>query len=69
MGERDESTARERTGFVSAVRALDRVLLSGDYVIPLFYPQRQWLAYSSRLAMPVKVPLSGVDFETWWVRK
>ena len=31
------SRRRPRTDFVSAVRALDRVLLSGDYVIPLFY--------------------------------
>ena len=28
--------ARERPGFVSAVRALDRTLMSGFYVIPAF---------------------------------
>ena len=29
--------ARERADFVAAVRALDRVLISGCYVVPLFY--------------------------------
>ena len=32
--------AEDRDGFVSAVRALDRLLLSGDYVIPLFHLPR-----------------------------
>ena len=36
--------ANTETDFVSAVRALDRVLLSGDYVVPLFYTPRQWVA-------------------------
>ena len=38
--------------FVSAVRALDRVLLSGDYVIPLFYLPRQWVAHWRDLKRP-----------------
>ena len=37
--------AKDEASFVAAVRALDRVLLSGDYVIPLFHLPRQWLAY------------------------
>ena len=44
--------ARSREDFVSAVRALDRALLSGFYVVPLFYLKDQWLAYSSELAAP-----------------
>src|SRR6185369_2149460 len=36
--------ARERPAFVSAVRALDRVLMSGFYAIPLFSVQQQWIA-------------------------
>jgi peptide/nickel transport system substrate-binding protein len=50
----------------AAVRALDRVLLSGDYVIPLFHVPRQWAAYWSHLRMPERPPLFGVDFDTWW---
>ena len=36
--------ARERADFVAAVRALDRVLISGCYVVPLFYLPEQWVA-------------------------
>jgi peptide/nickel transport system substrate-binding protein len=59
--------AEGREEFVSAVRALDRVLLSGDYVIPLFHPPGQWIAYWRHLKMPEKTPLAGTDFDTWWV--
>jgi peptide/nickel transport system substrate-binding protein len=59
--------AEAREDFVSAVRALDRVLISGDYVIPLFHVPGQWIAYWRHLKMPEKTPLSGTDFDTWWV--
>ena len=59
-------SAERREDFVSAVRALDRVLLSGDYVIPLFHVPGQWLAWRTRVAFPDKPRLSGVDFDTWW---
>ena len=61
--------AEKREDFVSAVRALDRVLLSGDYVVPLFHVPVQWLAWRARLAFPDKPPLSGIDFDTWWAVK
>ena len=50
----------------AATRALDRALLSGDYVIPLFYAPRQWIAYWTRVRPPERTPLFGVDFDTWW---
>jgi peptide/nickel transport system substrate-binding protein len=48
------------------VRALDRVLLSGDYVIPLFYTPKQWVAYWTRLKQPDTTPLFGYNVESWW---
>ncbi len=59
-------SAATAEGFVSAVRALDRVLLSGDYVIPLFYIPKQWLAYWTRLKHPETTPLFGYNVESWW---
>ena len=59
--------ANTETDFVSAVRALDRVLLSGDYVVPLFYTPRQWVPYWARLKHPEKTPLFGYSVDTWWV--
>ncbi len=58
--------AREREEFVAAVRALDRVLLSGDYVIPLFYQPDQWVAHWSRLKHPEETSLYGYKINTWW---
>jgi peptide/nickel transport system substrate-binding protein len=59
--------AKDRTRFVSAVRALDRVLLSGDYVIPLFHLPRQWLARWRELKHPPVTPLYGYRLDTWWM--
>jgi len=58
--------ARDRDDFVAAVRALDRALLSGFYIVPLFYAPDQWVAYSAALGHPDKTPLFGVAIETWW---
>ncbi|MBJ6126155.1 extracellular solute-binding protein [Microvirga splendida] len=58
--------ARSREDFVAAVRALDRTLLSGFYVVPLFYLKDQWLAYSSDLGRPETLPLMGPNIDTWW---
>jgi peptide/nickel transport system substrate-binding protein len=58
--------AKSEEEFVSSVRALDRVLLSGDYVIPLFYTPKQWLAYWTRLEHPETTPLFGYNIESWW---
>ncbi|MGA9952879.1 MAG: extracellular solute-binding protein, partial [Bradyrhizobium sp.] len=40
----DMLAARDRGVFVSAVRALDRVLMSGFYAIPVFNVREQWIA-------------------------
>jgi len=58
--------AKSREDFVSAVRALDRTLLSGFYVVPLFYLKDQWLAYKSDLRRPERTPLMGTNIDTWW---
>ncbi|WP_244438485.1 extracellular solute-binding protein [Hyphomicrobium nitrativorans] len=59
--------AKDDEDFVSAVRALDRVLLSGHYVIPLFHPPAQWVASWKRLGHPETTPLSGFNVDSWWV--
>ncbi|MEW5962010.1 MAG: extracellular solute-binding protein [Pseudomonadota bacterium] len=61
--------AKDSDAFVSAVRALDRVLLSGDYVIPLFHLPRQWIAYWRHLQRPATTPLYGYSIDTWWSTK
>jgi peptide/nickel transport system substrate-binding protein len=58
--------ARERPDFAAATRALDRLLLSGFYVIPLFYLPQQWVARWTRIAHPKQTSLFGYLPETWW---
>ncbi|POR55328.1 peptide/nickel transport system substrate-binding protein [Bosea psychrotolerans] len=48
--------AREREDFVAAVRVLDRALLSGFYVVPLYYLPETWLAHSRDVVLPARKP-------------
>lgn len=59
-------TAREREDFVAAVRALDRVLMSGLYAIPLFHLPEQWIARWPAIRRPDAVSLYGTVVEAWW---
>ncbi len=61
-------SARNRPDFVSSVRALDRVLLSGNYVIPLYHTPGQWLAMWSHLQHPDNTSLYGLRLDTLWQR-
>jgi len=58
--------ARERSAFVSAVRALDRTLMAGFYAIPLFNVQEQWIARWNMIQRPATTALAGYLPETWW---
>jgi peptide/nickel transport system substrate-binding protein len=58
--------AQTREEFVAAVRALDRVLVSGWYVVPLFHLPQTWLARWNRVQRPAVTSLSGYLPETWW---
>lgn len=60
--------ARARPDFVSAVRALDRVLMSGFYAIPVYNAEKQWIARWNRIQQPQANALSGYLPETWWQR-
>jgi peptide/nickel transport system substrate-binding protein len=59
--------AEDRTSFVSAVRALDRILLSGDYLIPLFHLPSQWVSHWRDLKRPDTTPLYGYQIDAWWL--
>ncbi len=58
--------AREQPDFVAAVRARDRVLISGCYVVPLFYLPEEWVARWNYIAHPARTSLFGYLPETWW---
>jgi peptide/nickel transport system substrate-binding protein len=63
--------AKTHEEFVAAVRAYDRVLLSGFYIVPLFHSPDQWIAASAKLARPAILPRhgpasGGATLDTWW---
>lgn len=57
---------RSREDFVTAVRAYDRVLLSGSYVVPLYYQPEQRLARWRFLEHPQKTAIYGYQLPSWW---
>lgn len=58
--------AADRETFVDAVRALDRVLMSGTYVVPLFHLPEQWVARWNHVGRPDTTSLYGYVLESWW---
>jgi peptide/nickel transport system substrate-binding protein len=61
--------ARDRTEFVDTVRALDRLLISGNYVVPLHHLGEQWLAQWTRVEHPKVTSLFGYQLSTWWAKQ
>ncbi|WP_252910927.1 extracellular solute-binding protein [Aliihoeflea aestuarii] len=58
--------ARSRDDYVAAVRALDRVLISGAFMVPMQHNTEQWVAYWNRLRHPEHTSLYGYQLSTWW---
>ncbi len=58
--------ARTQEDFQAAVRAYDRLLVDGHYVVPLYHLGQQWVAHWTRIARPEQVPLYGYQLPTWW---
>jgi peptide/nickel transport system substrate-binding protein len=58
--------AATREDFVAAVRALDRALLAGHYVLPLYFAPERWMARRADLERSSRAPRFDINFETWW---
>lgn len=60
--------AKDRDELVAATRALDRVLLWNNYVVPQWFSDEIHIAYWTKLAHPSTQPdYSGIDIYSWWV--
>jgi microcin C transport system substrate-binding protein len=60
-------SASDRASLVARVRALDRVLLWGFYVVPNWHLSISRVAYWDKFDRPKESPKYGVDFMSWWV--
>lgn len=65
--------ATGREDFVAAVRALDRVLMAGRYVIPIWQYDVGRIAHARQLRYPDKLPIYGdrLGFlpDVWWYQE
>jgi len=59
-------TARSQEDFEAAVRAYDRLLISGHYMVPLYHIAEQWVARRKHIGYPGALPLYGYQLNTWW---
>jgi peptide/nickel transport system substrate-binding protein len=59
-------TATTPERFEAAVRAHDRLLVAGHYLVPLFHIGEQWVARRSYIGHPDYLPLYGAYFPGWW---
>lgn len=66
-------SSTDRADFVSAVQALDRILITGRYVVPVWYSNISRLAHARQLHFPEKLPIYGdwLGFqpEVWWYQE
>ena len=58
--------ASSREDFVAAVRALDRLLVDGHYIVPFYNSGGHWLARRKHIGRPDRQPLQGFDAATTW---
>ncbi len=62
--------AKNREDLVGAARALDRVLMAHQYVIPLYYGNTDRIAYRKDLLHPEDLPYYSVGFpDVWWMKQ
>ncbi len=61
--------AKDRMALVSATKALDRILLNGNYVIPHWHIQNFRVAYWNKFSKPEKSPKYDLGLDTWWLEK
>lgn len=63
-------TSETTEGFVAATRALDRILTTGRYVIPLWYSSVSRIAHIRQLHYPDTLPIygdwTGFQPNVWW---
>ena len=59
-------TAKTREEFESAVRAEDRLLVAGHYIVPFYNAGGQWIARWNYIGRPESQPLPGFEATTLW---
>lgn len=59
-------SAETRETFEASVRALDRLLVAGFYIVPFYDAGGQWVARWKRIGRPARQPVTGFEATTLW---
>lgn len=59
-------TSKERTTLVANTKALDRILMAGNYVVPLYHLKKDMIAYWKGFHHPKLTPNIESRIESWW---
>lgn len=66
-------TSEDQEDYRAAVKALDRILTAGRYVVPIWYSDRSRIAHNKELKFPDTLPAYGdwIGFQpdVWWVEE
>ncbi|USG61109.1 extracellular solute-binding protein [Sneathiella marina] len=60
------ASAKTREQLENATLALDRMLLWGYYVIPLYHTDSQWFAHWPEIRLPPSPSFWGTSADLWW---
>jgi peptide/nickel transport system substrate-binding protein len=58
--------SRAREDFVAASRVLDRLVMSQNLVVPLFYLPEVWVAHARGVAFPARTANFAIPIEALW---
>lgn len=59
--------APDRKSLITRTKVLDRLLLSGYYLVPDGYSDSFRIAYWDKFGKPEKMPEYSLGFNTWWI--
>jgi microcin C transport system substrate-binding protein len=59
--------APDREELIARTRALDRVLLHSNFVIPQWHNRAFWIAFWDRFGRPERNPKYALGFDSWWI--
>lgn len=62
------ANAQTREELVTTARALDRAVMAGYYMVPLYYAGKDYAAARRAVHRPAVTPLYGIVTETWWAQ-
>ena len=63
------ANAKDYDELTTYAHALDRTIMWGEYMIPLYYIGQDYIASSINIAHPEEMPLYGAVLETWWIEQ